>query len=85
MISSLILAAFLQLLAPKKSMLGEDKPWWTKLKKGDVASINIAPGYRIPLIHMWGDASDGPGKLLWSSENGTGNNTNRARRVAVPD
>jgi hypothetical protein len=52
MISSLILAAVLQLPAPKMSMLGEDKTWWTKLKRGDTAVLHATPDTGIPLVKL---------------------------------
>lgn len=49
----LVVAAAAILGQAKGSMLGVEKPWWDRLKPGDVVRVRAPAGYALPLVKMW--------------------------------
>lgn len=52
MLAALIVALCVQ-APPKSSVLGREKPWWEKLKPGDVVHLHSIPGTAEPMIRIW--------------------------------
>lgn len=62
MIAALILVVAMQ--APKASMLGKEKPWWEKIKPGDVVQVYAIPGTAVIMVPMWRQPDVGQ-KYVW--------------------